>query len=196
MSRPAPGSRTSRSLLLIAVLPALLLLARQIAWMWPYVSDDAFISLRFAQRLLDGNGLTWTDGERVEGYSNLLWVLATALLGKLGLDLVTAARVLGAICTLLTFWLLARMLRPDSWGRCTLAALPPLLLAASAPVATWTTGGLEGPMVMLWLTWGTARLLQLHETPEPGPSPSQLRAAGLPFGLLCWTRPDGPLWLL
>src|SRR5687768_11268585 len=42
---------------------------------WPWVVDDAFISLRYADRLVAGDGLTWTDGERVEGYSNLLWVL-------------------------------------------------------------------------------------------------------------------------
>ena len=49
----------------------------------PWIVDDAFISLRYADRLVAGEGLTWTDGERVEGYSNLLWVLATALLGWL-----------------------------------------------------------------------------------------------------------------
>ncbi|MGB5702608.1 MAG: hypothetical protein WBM48_07315, partial [Polyangiales bacterium] len=41
----------------------------------PLTFDDAFISLRYAQRLLEGHGLTWTDGPPVEGYSNLLWVL-------------------------------------------------------------------------------------------------------------------------
>ena len=30
----------------------------------PFISDDALISLRYAQRLLDGGGLTWNDGER------------------------------------------------------------------------------------------------------------------------------------
>ena len=49
--------------------------------------DDAFISLRYSQRLLEGHGLTWTDGPPVEGYSNLLWVLGCALLGALGVKL-------------------------------------------------------------------------------------------------------------
>jgi hypothetical protein len=35
----------------------------------PFLADDALISLRYAARLLDGHGLTWTDGETVEGYS-------------------------------------------------------------------------------------------------------------------------------
>ena len=42
---------------------------------YPFLSDDALISLRYASRLLQGKGLTWTDGPPVEGYSNLLWTL-------------------------------------------------------------------------------------------------------------------------
>lgn len=194
MSTSVSGPRGSKTLLALAVAPAALLLARQVAWMWPYVSDDAFISLRYSQRLLEGNGLTWTDGERVEGYSNLLWVLATALLGKLGLDLVTAARVLGIACTLLTFVVLARLLQPRSLAGCALAALPPLLIAASAPIATWTTGGLEGPMALLWLAWGSASLIATLAGSHADTNARPWRAAGLPFALLCWTRPDGPLW--
>src|SRR5262245_6501132 len=32
----------------------------------PFISDDALISLRYSQRLLNGQGLTWTEGPRVE----------------------------------------------------------------------------------------------------------------------------------
>ena len=65
------------------------------AWSYlPFIADDAYISLRYAQRLLNGGGLTFNDGEWVEGYSNLLWVLALALYGRLGGDLVEGLRVL------------------------------------------------------------------------------------------------------
>ena len=64
-----------------------------------FMSDDAFISLRYAERFLQGHGLTWNDGERVEGYTNLLWILGVSLFGRLGLDLITAARVLGFLGT-------------------------------------------------------------------------------------------------
>src|SRR6478735_11265017 len=53
----------------------------------PFFTDDGFISLRYTQRFLHGQGLTWNDGERVEGYSNLLWVLLTAIPGIVRLDL-------------------------------------------------------------------------------------------------------------
>ena len=35
-----------------------------------FFTDDGFISLRYASRLLHGHGLTWTEGDPVEGYVN------------------------------------------------------------------------------------------------------------------------------
>jgi len=37
--------------------------------------DDAMISMTYARNLAEGHGLAWGDGQRVEGYSNLLWTL-------------------------------------------------------------------------------------------------------------------------
>jgi arabinofuranosyltransferase len=43
--------------------------------------DDAMISMRYAKHLADGDGLVWNvGGERVEGYTNLLWTLYMAVL--------------------------------------------------------------------------------------------------------------------
>ena len=41
---------------------------------YPFICDDTFISARYADRLVHGQGLTWNNGEWVEGYTNLLWV--------------------------------------------------------------------------------------------------------------------------
>ena len=38
------------------------------------LTDDAFISFRYVRNLLEGHGLVFNPGERVEGYSNFLWV--------------------------------------------------------------------------------------------------------------------------
>ena len=37
--------------------------------------DDAYISFRYAHNLFVGNGLVFNPGDRVEGYSNLLWTV-------------------------------------------------------------------------------------------------------------------------
>ena len=41
-------------------------------------SDDAFISYRYAENLFNGHGIVFNPGERVEGYSNFLYVLLMA----------------------------------------------------------------------------------------------------------------------
>ena len=42
------------------------------------IVDDALISLVYARNLALGNGLVFNVGERVEGYTNFLWVLLIA----------------------------------------------------------------------------------------------------------------------
>ena len=49
-----------------------------------YLKDDALTSLVYARHLLEGQGLVYNAGERVEGYTNLLWVLWMAMLQALG----------------------------------------------------------------------------------------------------------------
>src|SRR5687768_6252470 len=40
--------------------------------------DDAYISYRYAANLVAGHGLVFNPGERVEGYSNFLYVMLVA----------------------------------------------------------------------------------------------------------------------
>jgi hypothetical protein len=184
----------------IAVLPAVLLAAWQAAWPYPFFSDDSFISLRYTERLLQGDGLTWTDvdgvPQRVEGYSNLLWVLLTAAFGAAGIELVFAARLLGALATLAGLWFLAAALRPRDVRSAIVAGVAPLLVASTQPVMIWTLAGLEGPLVMALLAWGFGGLLRHYSNRDADRSwlPRTLFVAGVPFALACWTRPDGPLW--
>ncbi|MFK7742277.1 MAG: hypothetical protein AB8H80_18330 [Planctomycetota bacterium] len=187
----------------LAAAPAVLLLAFQATYTWPFFSDDSFISLRYADRLLNGHGLTWTDtadgaNSFVEGYSNLLWVLLVAGVGALGFELVEAARLIGAVATIAALYLLARAQRPSDLRSTLLAAIAPTLAAASAPLAVWTLAGLEGPLVLLLLAWGFGAIAYrtfVHPDPRQWGA-GRLLAIGLPFALLCWTRPDGPLWAL
>src|SRR5512143_1762614 len=49
--------------------------------------DDAMISMRYAYNLAHGNGLVWNVGQRVEGFTNPLWVVYMALIHLLPLPL-------------------------------------------------------------------------------------------------------------
>jgi arabinofuranosyltransferase len=45
-----------------------------------YISDDAFITFRTVDNFVNGYGLTWNPVERVQGYTNPLWMLLTSAL--------------------------------------------------------------------------------------------------------------------
>lgn len=55
--------------------------------------DDAYISYRYAWNLVHGNGLVYNLGEQVEGYTNFLWTLLSAI--PIALQLSPAAVTLG-----------------------------------------------------------------------------------------------------
>ena len=84
---------------------------------WQWTEDDAFISFRYSQNLARGEGLVFNPGERIEGYSNLAWVLLGAAASRAGRDLEHEAKVVGlaaGIVALLLSWLLARRVAPES----------------------------------------------------------------------------------
>lgn len=163
------------------------------AWQYfPFMSDDAFISLRYAQRLLEDKGLTWNDGQYVEGYSNFLWVLLVAGLGATGLDLVIASRFLGVLCAAGTIIAVMWPCRPSRTGTIVPSTVVGLCLAATGSVAVWVVGGLEQPLVALLLAWAMVLAYPLVTTETL--SLSTLLKPSLFLALLCLTRPDGPLF--
>ena len=127
-----------------------LLLAHAGSYM-PFIIDDALISLRYAERLLTGKGLTWTDGPPVEGYSNFLWLLADALLGYLGVNLIAGVRILGCAC--MTAVVVAVVMfysrRPHADRLHVAAGL--LFFTCAGPIAVWTIAGLEQPLIAIAL---------------------------------------------
>ncbi len=115
-----------------------------LGWAWSnrFIQDDAFISFRYARNLAEGQGLTWNAGERVEGYTNFLWVLLMTLPIKLGLDPVWAAYALGMLCfagSLVLTFVLARDLLHSRWR----ALIAVALLGLNYTFSAYATGGLE-----------------------------------------------------
>ncbi len=178
----------------VAFAVSLLLLWVNVRRVYPFLADDALISLRYADRLLHGEGLTWNTGERVEGYSNLLWVLLCALLGGLGLDLVTAVRVLGSIAVAVTFAAVVRcycLPGPARRGWLAPAVTACAAMALSSSFAVWTTGGLEQPLLGALLAWS---LVLVFAQLEGRLTPRRVLVPSLLLGLAAWTRPDGILF--
>ncbi len=155
MNPTVPDSRASRAAsrwvpLLVALVPYALLVAR-----FDFVTDDAFISFRYARNLAAGHGLVFNPGETdpVEGFSNLLWVLLMALVELGGARPDVAARVLSVACgvgLLLAVDDTLRRAGRDAAGGSSRAALANplvrgtalLFLATLPPFVVWSTGGL------------------------------------------------------
>ena len=158
----------------------------------PFLSDDSLISLRYSQRLLDGFGLTWTDGLPVEGYSNLLLVLLVACLGYFSLDLILAVRLIGLFSILLVFIVNYLCWKDnDEISRIYLLASQ-LTLACSAPIAVWAIGGLEQPLAAALLAIAVMFLWRFFDNLNF----SSLFFSSFFLGLLCLCRPDSPLLCL
>ena len=179
-----------RLLVLAAFAPWLALLAWLAATAW-FLTDDAFISFRYARNLLEGNGLVFNPGERVEGYSNFLWVLELAALwGAFGLRPEHAAPWLSVAFTVGTLaamiWWTARLPAPRQRGPVAWMALG--LVCASATFAVWTSGGgLETRQFTFFAVLAVACL-------APGrASRGLLAVASLSLAAASLTRPEGPL---
>ncbi len=160
---------------------------------YPFLSDDALISLRYARRFAQGLGLTWTDGERVEGYTNLLWVLLTSACRAIGFDLVWSARILDTIGVF--FAIVCASVEPKPLAFSPVRTLSGgLFFALAAPLAVWAVGGLEqgflaGMLAGAFVALGRAR-------PSEGGSPRAYFVAGAFLGAVALLRADGVVLVL
>jgi len=118
----------------------------------PFTSDDAYITMRYARHAAAGQGLCFNPGERVEGYSNPLWLGLLVVAGRAGMDFVVAAKVLGIGAglgaLLFALAIVVRLTERYDW----LAALGPLPLATCASLAVYAVSGLETVLYACFLT--------------------------------------------
>jgi arabinofuranosyltransferase len=159
-----------------------------------FLTDDSFISFRYARNLVHGHGLVFNPGgERVEGYTNLLWVLLLAGFALVGLRMEHMASVLSVAATFALFGLVVRF----AWvrlpaGRKWIATIPALFLASTRGFAVWATSGLETRLFDFLLVAGLLRLVHEVEDMRPDGTPPRALAPWI-FGLAALTRPDGLL---
>lgn len=189
--------RSSNLIFVIFIgLVSVLVLYLHAIYYYPFLSDDSLISLRYVERLLDGRGLTWTDGQPVEGYSNLLWMLLIASLGLLGIDLIDASRVLGfAGMSIVIFTLLYWYLYKNRTQKGYLPiALGLFFFCTAAPVAVWVIGGLEQPLYAALIALSIPLTVLIIESDNP--RKKTLLKLSFILGLICITRPDGPLFCI
>jgi hypothetical protein len=118
-----------------------------------FIQDDAFISFRYAENLVNQGELTWNPGEpeRVEGYTNFLWVLLLSAPAALGIDLILASKVLGLLFFVLSCFLTYRLglvVFQSTWW----ALLAMTFVGTNYTFSAYATGGLETQLQALLIT--------------------------------------------
>lgn len=141
-----PARRLSRSLLVWGISSAVL---AWFVWQFRWVCDDAFISFRYSRNLVQGFGLRYNPADTpIEGYSNLLWVLAMAAVKSAGFGMAQASQWASSACAFLLMWFVVRDVTAQDERPLWQTLLAPLVLASLPPLALWATGGLATmPMV-------------------------------------------------
>jgi len=156
--------------------------AISLAW----VCDDAFISFRYAKNLIDGHGLVFNIGERVEGYSNFLWTIMIAGAMLFGSEPILFAQVVGIVSYIFTFLILVfisvRLSRQSKAGILVIPiAAVAIMLQFDSQV--WATSGLETAWVTALVTLAFAILIMAE-------SKKYFLLAGVVLILAVLSRPD------
>ena len=149
-----------------------------------FVTDDAWISVRYAENVASGGGFAFNPGgPRVEGFSNPGLVSLEALGVALGIPAVTTARALGVASGVALLVLLHIAAPPVVGRRATRIAIA--FTALFPPMALWAVGGLETLPAALATTAGVLALAR------PAPALRHALLAGSAFTVLPWLRPEG-----
>jgi arabinofuranosyltransferase len=183
LDAPSPAARA----FLDAALPFLavawfLVIAATRAWL----CDDAFVSFRVADHFVHGRGLVYNAGERVQGFTNPLWVLLYAIPHALPGDpylqgVALCLAVSGAAAAVLVYRFAKNLL---------VGSLGVVALSFSEAAGDFATSGLENPLSHLLVLAFAASVLQREAVG------SRLLAPWLCVGLALTNRIDLGMLLL
>jgi arabinofuranosyltransferase len=147
-------SKTKIILIVITVLFAALFIYHALL-VW-FTQDDAYISYRYVKNFLNGEGLVFNSGERVEGYTNFFLIILMIFFGRLGLDYIVISKIIGiasgiGILVLMILWLY-KIFKGRPPIMLAIAAL--WLLVTNGVLAYWSVSGLETLLFTALIFWG------------------------------------------
>lgn len=168
-----------------------------------WVSDDAFISFRYALNFVNGHGLVFNYGERVEGFTNFLWTVILIPFIKVGLDPIIYSNAISLFLFVLLLVIVAlwghSVTRTKDWqAYWTSVPLSICGLALHKHTQIFATSGLETMLFTFLCTYGILLISTDYENFFSEKSKTEIRKIrGLPgltlLVLSAMTRPDGLL---
>ena len=129
--------------------------------------DDSMISMRYARNLAQGNGLVWNANERVEGYTNPLWVGFMAIFHLLPIPISKISlciQISGAIFVLLSLFYVRKIAEKITNANQPVSLLAVFLTAFYYPINTWSLLGTEVSVLLLVTTFAVWQAMRVFST--------------------------------
>jgi arabinofuranosyltransferase len=134
----------------------------QIKWIYPpliflylitvfitaWLSDDAYITFRTIDNLINGYGLVWNIGERVQAYTHPLWMFVLAVFQFVTGEAYLTSIFLSIIISSAVFFIIVKTLSLSTSS----SILAGLILILSKAFIDYSTSGLENPLSHLLVT--------------------------------------------
>ncbi len=162
----------------MAILSIMALAAAARVFFGPFVREDAYITMRYAQHLASGKGFTFNVGDRVLGTTTPLFTVLLAALNRAGLSTDTAAVAVGVAADVVVVWLvwlLGRKLVGQTGG-----LLAGLCYALATPTVAYAVSGMETSLYLAAI--GLTFILAIEDRP---------RLCAVGCAILVLLRPDG-----
>jgi|GEM_PF-1600636 len=161
--------------------------------LWPFTADDIYITLRYANHLDSGHGITWNIGEPpLEGYSNFTYLLLAAFLYHYSLPTILGIKIFSLLSFIINCIIMYRIMR--FWVEPLTALLPVTLLIAYPPAIFWTVSGMETPFFQCLITGTVYYLLKGYF--KTSANNRYFAFAGLLAAFASLTRPEGPFFFI
>lgn len=158
--------------------------------------DDLYITLRYLHNFINGYGIVFNAGERIEGYSNPTWLFLLAFLAKTFditgqtalIYLARGTSLLIGFGIILVFFLMVQ----ETGRKSPLLYLFPFIIAINPSLNVYNFSGLETPFITFLLGVVVLLYLKLQRSGKIG----YLIAFSVFLGILSISRPEGIIYLV
>ncbi|MBN8569150.1 MAG: hypothetical protein J0M18_05935 [Ignavibacteria bacterium] len=179
--------------LLIALSFILIYLSNQVN----FIQDDSYISFRFVKNFVQGYGLVFNPGEKVEGYTNLLWVLILSIFYAMKMNIESISQYLsmgfGILVLFQTYKIssLIEIKEDSKKGKTSDSSsylfnfIPVILLVLTGAYNFWAISGMETCMFIAYVLAGIFYYIKNKNSEAPN------YLFALFIFLASLTRPEG-----
>jgi arabinofuranosyltransferase len=130
---------------LVAALIGLLILFGIVLYRNAWLGDDAYITFRTVDNFVNGYGLTWNTGERVQAYTNPLWMFLLSPVYALTNEIYYTSLIVSIITSMLAVTIFGFTVSRTLWA----SIISIVILSLSKSFMDYAASGMENPLIFL-----------------------------------------------